>query len=70
MTQDRFSKSPKSRPMVGKCGGDDGLIEGGEKHAQHQAVEDIAHVRLAQRRMRCGVGKLVRLRLEGVIRIY
>ena len=46
-------------------GGDDGLIERGQEHAQHQAVEDIAHVRLAQRRMRCGGGKLGLGRLGG-----
>ena len=54
MTQDRFSKSPKSRPMVGKRGGDDGLVQRREEHAQHEAVEDLAHVRLGQRRVRLG----------------
>ena len=50
----------------GQGGSDDGLIERREKHPEHQAVEDIAHIglgkpRVGRRKHRLGFESLVRV---------
>ena len=54
-TQGRCSRSPSSRPMVGRAVGDDGLVEGREEHREQDADEDRVDVLRCQRH-RQGIG--------------
>src|SRR5215467_5600382 len=70
MTQDQFLEISELASDGGQGGGDDGLIERREEHAQREVVEDLAHVRLGQGRVRVGrrgigFGRLVLLSAQG-----